>query len=89
MENTDQKPINTNGEGRPSMEAMLNYIDKVCAEQNRVGSASNRVSVVQLAVSLLLLFAAAGLVSTQGDVTLLGLGLRASCWRVVCSYWLV
>jgi hypothetical protein len=60
------------------IQATLNYIDKVYAEQARIGTAINRTALVALTISALQLLAAVGWVSTKGDVSLLGLGVKAT-----------
>jgi hypothetical protein len=61
-----------------NIQATLNYIDKVFAEQSRIGSAINRTALVALTISALQLLAAVGWVSTKGDISLLGLGVKAT-----------
>jgi hypothetical protein len=59
-----------------NIQATLNYIDKVFAELGRIGTAINRTALVALTISALQLLAAAGWVSTKGDISLLGLGVK-------------
>jgi len=61
-----------------NLQATLNYIDKVFAEQSRIASAINRTALGALTISALQLLAAAGWVSTKNDITLLGLGVKAT-----------
>jgi hypothetical protein len=61
-----------------NIQATLNYIDKVYSEITRTGTAINRAVLVTLTVSTLQLLAAAGWVSTEGDMSLLGLGVKAT-----------
>lgn len=61
-----------------NIQATLNYIDKVYSEITRNGTAINRALLIILAVSVLQVLAAAGWVSTEGDMTLLGLTVKAT-----------
>jgi hypothetical protein len=61
-----------------NIQATFNYIDKVFAGVERNGTAINRAALVTLAISALQILAAAGWVSTAGDISLLGLGVKAS-----------
>lgn len=61
-----------------NIQATLNYIDKVYSEITRNGTALNRALLIILVVSALQVLAAAGWVSTEGDMTLLGLGVKAT-----------
>jgi hypothetical protein len=61
-----------------NIQATLNYIDKVYAELGRIGTAINRTALVALTISALQLLAAAGWVSTKGDIRLLGFGVKAT-----------
>jgi hypothetical protein len=59
-----------------NIQATLNYIDKVYGEITTNGTALNRLLLIILIVSALQVLAAAGWVSTEGDMTLLGLGVK-------------
>lgn len=63
-----------------NVQATLNYIDKVHAARNDTARSLNRVVLVTLTVSLLLVLAAVGLVSPQGkiSVSVLGANLKVS-----------
>jgi hypothetical protein len=85
MENENQRPEGTNSQNGPDKDVTLNYIDKMFGALINLWGVKNRVGVIAIVLSSLLLVISVGWVSTKPDFSLGGLGLKMTFSAVLAG----